>query len=367
MSSRKSIWLLVPLIVILVIAVFFIFTNNKSTPLPEIINEEETTTTEEIDEVETLPLGAHFMIGHWAHTPVASTTALIAEHNLGGVIIMSAPDNPEEIKDWVRAWQAVSDFPLLISIDQEGGVVSRLKGENFTQIGQREIRDNYEALKTAQTRGEELTTLGINMNFAPVLDTAKNPDSFMYQRVFASNTNPAELAAAMVKGMADKNVIAVPKHFPGHDDTEVDSHLELPIVNIARNEIDNFIRPFTTLLRNNPPAALMTAHVAFPAVDPLPATLSHYWLTDKLRSEIGYNGVIITDDMSMKAITDVMPDGEAAVTALRAGADIMLLAAEPKTTDEVIQAVQNTYNNDNSFRETLRQSSDRLRKLLETI
>jgi len=367
MFSRKSIWLFVPLIIILVIAVFFIFTDSQPVTVPEIITEEEITAPEELEEVEALPLGAHFMIGHWANTPVASTTALIAEHKLGGVIIMSAPEDPEEIKEWVQEWQTVSSFPLLIAIDQEGGVVSRLKGENFIQTSQREIRDSYAALKTAQTRGEELATLGINMNFAPVLDTANNPDSFMYQRVFPIATNAAELAAAMIKGMGDKGVIAVPKHFPGHDDTKTDSHLELPIVDIAENEINDFIKPFTDLLKNNPPQVLMTAHVAFPAVGTLPATLSSYWLTDKLRGEIGYGGIIITDDMSMKGVSDVMSASEAAVTTLRAGADIMLLAAAPEEITEMMQAVQSTYESDNSFRETLRQSSDRLRRLLEAM
>ena len=167
------------------------------------------------------------MIGHWADTPVASTTELIRTYNLGGVIIMSAPDNPQDILSWTTQWNAVSNTPLLIAIDQEGGPVTRLKNADFIQTGQRDIHTIEEAETVGVTRGIELAELGINMNFAPVLDTARNPTSFMYSRTFPEDTDAALLSNALISAMASQNVTAAVKHFPGHDDTNVDSHLSL--------------------------------------------------------------------------------------------------------------------------------------------
>ncbi len=291
----------------------------------------------ELPEVPSTSLGQHFIIGHWANTTVASTTELIEEYQLAGVIIMSPPEDPEEIKNWTTEWQAASPTPLLIGIDQEGGVVSRLKGPGFIQTSQREVTTAENAYQVGFERGQELAGLGINMVFAPVLDTANNPDSFMYKRVFPDREQSAALAAAMIKGFSAAGVTAVPKHFPGHDDTEIDSHLELPVVNIPESEISNFITPFSELLKNNPPEILMTAHVSFPSVDSLPATLSPYWLQTVLRNQLNYQGKIITDDMSMAGITSVMPIPEAAATALKAGADLILLAAEP---EEIITVME---------------------------
>lgn len=274
-------------------------------------------------------LGQLFMIGHWADTPVASTTALIKKYQLGGVIIMSAPENPQTIALWVSQWNAVSDTPLFIAIDQEGGPVTRLKGSQFTQTGQREITTAEQAYEVGSIRGKELANLGINMNFAPVLDTAASPASFMYSRTFPSNTHTVTLATSLIAGMSEQNVIAVAKHFPGHDDTSTDSHNELPVVDISQSELASFTQPFTEIISQNPPAALMTAHVQFPQIDTLPATLSTFFLTTYLRDELAYTGLIITDDMSMDAIDARYSPSEASKLALEAGANIILLAAEP--------------------------------------
>jgi beta-N-acetylhexosaminidase len=274
-------------------------------------------------------LGQLFMIGHWADTPVASTTALIKKYQLGGVIIMSAPENPQAIVDWVTQWNAVSETPLFIAIDQEGGPVTRLKGDQFVQTGQRYITTAEQAFEIGRTRGKELENLGINMNFAPVLDTAANPKSFMHSRTFPENTDAATLAASMITGMSEQNVIAVIKHFPGHDDTSVDSHNELPVVNISRSELPAFTKLFAEVISQKPPVALMTAHVQFPQIDTLPATLSTFFLTTYLREELDFTGLIITDDVSMDAIDAYYSTSEASRLALEAGADIILLAAEP--------------------------------------
>ncbi len=277
-----------------------------------------------------LDLGGLFMIGHWANTPVASTTALIKEHHFGGVIIMSGPGDPLEIAEWVKEWKAASERPLIIAIDQEGGPVSRLKGTGFITTGQRDIETTKEAYQVGFKRGQELASLGINMNFAPVLDTAKNPDSFMFERVFPDGSEAAALAVAMGKGMEDAGVTPVAKHFPGHDDTTDDSHFTLPTVSISKNELPDFTTNFTDYLKTEP-LALMTAHVLFPQIDSYPATLSHFFLTDYLRGELKFAGVIVTDDMSMNAIDSTWSTDQAALISLQAGADLILFAAEPNS------------------------------------
>jgi len=301
--------------------------NTTQKPIPAV------TSVELVESIPAVPLenqlGQLFMIGHWADTPVASTTELIAKYQLGGVIIMSTPENSADILTWVNEWNAVSDRPLLIAIDQEGGPVTRLKGAEFIQTGQRDITSQEQAYEVGFTRGTELLKLGINMNFAPVLDTALNPSSFMYSRTFPADTDTAALAGALASGMSEAGVMATVKHFPGHDDTSTDSHNELPVVDIPRSELETFVAPFKKFITVNPPPALMTAHVQFPEIDNMPATLSKFFLTDYLRGELGYTGLIVTDDMSMDAIDTYYETSIASRLAIEAGADVVLLAAQP--------------------------------------
>ncbi len=320
---------------------------------------ERTNTTPEtapgVTEPEFTPekIGQLFMIGHWAGTPVASTTELIAQYQIGGVIIMSAPEDPTEIKSWVKDWQSVSSSTLFIAIDQEGGPVSRLKGAGYTQTSQQEITDAETAYRVGKKRGEELAALGINMNFAPVLDTAKNPDSFMYERVFPTSTEASALASAMIDGLKDSGVIAVTKHFPGHDDTAEDSHTVLPEIALNRSELDDFTTPFAKLIKDGSTQAMMTAHVAFPLIDSLPATLSPFFLTKYLRGTLGFTGIIVTDDMIMDAIDTTWPHQEATVMSLRAGASMILYAAEPQMVEAAILNTNTELIADPSFKEQL--------------
>ncbi|MCA9361771.1 hypothetical protein KC906_00195, partial [Candidatus Kaiserbacteria bacterium] len=152
-------------------------------------------------------VGELFMVGHWAETPVASTSELIDTYHLGSVVIMSVPEDPTEIRSWVRTWNASSTRPLFIAIDQEGGSVSRLKGPTFIQTSQREIISTSSAYQVGLVRGKELEKLGINLNLAPVLDYASTTDSFMYQRSFASRELTADMAGAMIAGMSESGVI----------------------------------------------------------------------------------------------------------------------------------------------------------------
>ena len=325
----------------------------------------------EINLMETIPLEAQvgqlFAIGHWVSIPTEVTTKRVADLQLGSIIVMDAPTNENEVSIWTDAWQASSSIPLLISIDQEGGIVSRLKSSNHTQTPQSQITTTKQAYDIASVRAQSLLTLGINANYAPVLDKSVSLDSFMYPRVFRDPAMIATLGDAMVRGYQDNGVTAVPKHFPGHPDTSDDSHITLPILNITKEQYINHTQQFADIVEAGNVQILMTAHVLIPALDPdFPATVSPIVLND-LRERIGYNSIIITDDLAMQAISDRWDYSESAVLALKAGADMVMLAAEPENAEIAVQAVLDAIENGELTRERVFEAYSRVMEVKENL
>lgn len=286
-------------------------------------------------------VGQMFMIGHWREDYYQHTMHLLQAYDFGGVIIMKSSDEViDTIPTWTKAWQEGRSVPLLISIDQEGGVVSRLQTSDFIQTSQRELTTKAMAHTVGAKRGSELHSLGINMNLAPVLDFASSSESFLYERSFADLDSGIVYAEEIIDGHKHSDVIVVPKHFPGHPDNPDDSHNVLPILDISIAEFPEHILPFTELLAIEPYQAIMTAHVLVPALDPVyPTTLSSKILTEILREDIGYQGVIMTDDMTMGAITNQWSTDQATIRAIEAGANIILFAADPDAAITAQQAV----------------------------
>ncbi|HUX42931.1 MAG TPA: beta-N-acetylhexosaminidase [Rectinemataceae bacterium] len=256
----------------------------------------------------------------------------------GNIILFSRNiADPEEVYSLTaeirRIVMARNGIPPFISVDQEGGIVARLR-KGMTPLpgamaqaaavagGRRTIADVRALGKIC---GEELHALGINWNLAPVTDVNVNPaNPVIGVRSYGDDAEKvAELASAFAAGLADAGIMATAKHFPGHGDTEVDSHLGLPLIphDLKRLEAVELL-PFKRLISEGV-ASVMTAHVRFPALEPegLPATLSARLLTGILRKSLGFRGIITTDCLEMKAIADNYPD--AAVQSLLAGADII--------------------------------------------
>lgn len=266
---------------------------------------------------------------------------MIEEYHIGGIVLFSISGNvesPEQVARMIADAQSLastmpSGIPLFVAIDQEGGPVSRItEGVTYfpSQMALGATGSEELAREVARVRGRELMTLGINMVLAPVLDVNNNPDNpVIGLRSFGSNPEwVARLGEAMLEGYEDEGILATVKHFPGHGDTGVDSHTALPTISHPREHLDQIeLAPFRQVITRSP--ALMTAHLLVSALDPeRPATISQVILTDLLRNEMGYQGLIVTDSLGMGALDRTVGTVEAAQLALRAGADVLAFGAD---------------------------------------
>jgi len=223
---------------------------------------------------------------------------------------------------------APPDLPLLVAIDQEGGRVQRLKGTPWptgAALGAGRV-EHTEAV--ARAIGAELAAIGVGLDFAPVLDVQSDAKSAVIgDRAFGSD--PEQVAAhglAFIRGLRAAGVAACAKHFPGHGGIAADSHLERPRQPCSRARLQAVDLPPFARASAAGVEAMMTAHVVYDALDPeAPATMSRAVLGDLLRGEMGYEGVVVTDDLGMKAITDSGTLAEAIAGSLAAGADLMLI------------------------------------------
>lgn len=251
-----------------------------------------------------------------------------------GVILFArnvgAPGELHTLTSSLQAHAAAIGLPpLLIAIDQEGGNVTRLPRPWTTvpsQMAQAATRDLQAATTCARITGQQLRAVGINTNFAPVLDVNNNPaNPVIGTRSFGQDPAfVAEWGLAAMRGYREANVIATAKHFPGHGDTHVDSHVGLPVVLHNRERLRSIeLLPFQAAFNAHVPA-IMTAHIIFEALDPLPATLARSILIDLLRDGMGYTGVVFTDALEMRAIADTYGPIEAALMSKAAGADVLL-------------------------------------------
>jgi beta-N-acetylhexosaminidase len=261
--------------------------------------------------------------------------SLAKEFGLGGVILFARNvSEPEQVAELAfEASRLVPDLPLWVSIDQEGGRVARLKAP-FTEwppmatLGR--SGDVRLAERFARALAAELKAVGITLDYAPVLDIHTNPKNpVIGDRALAEKAEDvARLGAAIIRTLQSEGIAACGKHFPGHGDTSTDSHIELPLVEHAPDRLRHveFI-PFRAAIEAGV-ATIMTAHVLVPALDDKrPASLSRHIVYDLLREELKYDGVILSDDLEMKAIAAEYDVPSAAVLAIQAGCDAALICS----------------------------------------
>jgi beta-N-acetylhexosaminidase len=275
--------------------------------------------------------------------------SLAREFSLGGVILFARNiEAPEQVAELSHDLQALAaEQPLWVSVDQEGGRVARLKAP-FTVWPPMAVlgRSGDAALagRFAVALAAELRAVGITLDFAPVLDIHTNPKNpVIGDRALAADAETvARLGAAIVRGLQEHGVAACGKHFPGHGDTSTDSHLELPVVEHPPDRIRGVeLVPFRAAIAAEV-ACIMTAHVLVPSLDDeRPATLSPRIVTGLLREELGFGGVILSDDLEMKALAAAHTAADAAVSAIAAGCDGVLVCraqARDRSRDVDVQA-----------------------------
>ena len=251
---------------------------------------------------------------------------------LGGLGICGRPFCCAQFLDDL---QQASDTPLFTAIDEEGGLVARLANNAAFDLPQYESAaavgtsgNPEDARAMGRTIGGYLKEYGFNLNFAPVADVNTNPDNpVIGTRAFSSEPQTAaDLVGGACAGFADAGIACTLKHFPGHGDTSEDTHVGTVTLNKTLDDLRSCeLVPFAQNVNNAP--LIMVAHITVPQVtgDDTPASLSSVMLTDLLRGELGYQGLIVTDSLAMQAITDVYTPGQAAVKALQAGADLLLM------------------------------------------
>ncbi len=254
-----------------------------------------------------------------------------------------------ETKKYISDLKENSKIPLIISIDQEGGSVQRLQNiedkkatyiPSMFDLGK--TNDTKLAYEVGKVMAEDMKTLGINVVFAPVCDIFSNSNNEVIgNRSFGTNAYlVSKMCVSLGKGLEDNGMIATYKHFPGHGDTDVDSHISLPIINKTYEEVlKNELVPFKAVIDNGA-KIIMVGHISFPNIteDYIPASLSKTLITDLLKNELGFNGLVITDALNMGALKNIYTDEEIYVKSIEAGVDILLM---PNDAKDAIQTIKN--------------------------
>lgn len=273
----------------------------------------------------------------------------IEEYPVGGIALFSRNiTSAEQLPMFISDLQSSSKYPLFIAVDEEGGRVARIANSDFFNVASyksmEDIGKSGDASKAEEVGrqiGLYLKELGFNLDFAPVADTNTNPQNIVIgDRSYGSDpVLVARMVSAQLDGMHDSGIMGTLKHFPGHGDTKDDTHSGYVSIEKTWDELKECeLVPFITAL---PKADMvMVSHITAVNVtsDQLPTSMSETMITGKLRNELGYDGVIITDAMAMGAVADNYTSAEAAVTAVKAGVDIVLM---PQNLDEAFNGVMN--------------------------
>lgn len=317
-------------------------------------------------------VGQKFVVGFPGYEFNEEVKEVIKKYKIGNIILFKENLKDEgqikklcaEITEFITS---ITGYPPFIMIDQEGGMVARLS-ENMGNIpGAMAISatgDSHNAYTAGYYTGLQLKELGINFNLAPVMDINSNPSNpIIGCRSYGDTPEKvSEYALQMAKGLDDAGVLSCAKHFPGHGDVSTDSHVTLPCVDKELDELEKLeLVPFKKGIENKIPA-IMSAHILFPKVekDRIPATMSRKILTDILRKEMGFKGLILTDCLEMQAIKKFYGVEEGALAAFKAGADIIMISHTPSYFPEVISRIEVAIKDGSITAESIRESADRI-------
>ena len=296
---------------------------------------------------------------------------LVNTNKVGGVILFKRNiETSEQLKKLNNNIDGLNkEIPLSISVDEEGGRVNRLPSDMEKFSSAREVglkNDKDYAYNNGKSIGESLKVTGFNMNYAPVLDIFSNPkNTVIGDRAFGSDVETVStMGIATMKGIEEEGIISVIKHFPGHGDTSVDSHYGLPIVYKTLEELENFeLIPFKKAIKEGC-KAIMVSHILLDKIDKQnPSSMSETVVTDILREQLGFDGVVITDDMEMGAITENFTIEDACVQSIIAGCDIVLIGSGNESIYNTIKAIKDSISNGKITEERINESVVRIIKL----
>ncbi len=303
------------------------------------------------------------------------TEALIRDYNLGGVILFNRNiKNPVQLAELCNDLQEMAlkyhGTPLFLAVDQEGGPVSRFK-KPFTRFpGNTAIGEDQMAVdraaEFARVTSKEMRLVGLNMNMAPVVDVqGGQPEKHLAGRMFCDDPEKvALLGQTVVREFQANRIMAVAKHFPGLGKSPLDPHHDLPTIDADFKEIEEIdLPPFRAVIMEDV-CAIMTSHAIYPALDPdLPATISEKVLTGLLRENLGFQGLIITDDLEMGAIGKKWGTANGAAAAFKAGADILLICKDQNLVSESLNMLRGKLIKGEIPFQRLEQSVERIMKL----
>jgi len=293
---------------------------------------------------------AQMLVVYYTNDTVDSNLeSILQEVKPGGFILMKENITTyNQTKQFVDDLTKNSEIPMIISIDQEGGMVQKLAGIQDVEVTN--IPDMYDlgsmkdpdlAYETGKVMAEELRTIGVNVVYAPVLDIYSNPlNTVIGKRSFGSDPQTvSDMAQQVAKGLEENGVIPTFKHFPGHGDTEVDSHVSLPVVGKTYDELSSLeLIPFKNAISKDA-KIIMVGHIALPEItgDNTPASLSKEIVTNILKEKLGYRGLVITDALNMGAVTKNYSKEEIYTKAIDAGVDLILMPSGSKQAIEFIR------------------------------
>lgn len=338
------------------------------------IKQENLTIDEKVDKIvaymsKTEKIGQMVMIGIQGTKVDDDSLYMLNQYHMGGVILFDRNmESPEQVKQLTSDLQAQSNekVPLFIGIDEEGGDVVRMAEKLTPPPSQKEIgaTGDIEQAKTwAIKTAKSLKDMGINVNFAPVADVGSND-----KRSYSTDTNTViDFVRAATKGYQQENIIYSLKHFPGIGKGRVDSHVDSSSIDVAKEVLmAEDILPFKTIIDENEPNDyfILVSHLKYPALDEeYPASLSSKIMTDLLRYELGYKGIIITDDMEMGAVANHNDFRSIGVNAVKAGADIVLVCHEYEHQQEVYLGLLDAVNSGEISQERIDESVKRIIKV----
>ena len=378
---RKKIIITIIIIMIMILGVLLngknIFSNtedSKSTQENVPITQQNLTIDEKVDQIvasmsQTEKLGQMVMIGIQGTKVDDDSLFMLNQYHMGGVILFDRNmKSPEQVKQLTSDLQAQSNekVPLFIGIDEEGGDVVRMAEKLTPPPSQKEIgaTGDIEQAKTwAIKTAKSLKEMGINVNFAPVADVGSND-----KRSYSTDANTViDFVRAATKGYQQENIIYSLKHFPGIGKGKVDSHVDSSSIDVTKEILmAEDILPFKTIIDENDPNDyfILVSHLKYPALDEeYPASLSSKIMTDLLRNELGYKGIIITDDMEMGAVANHNDFRSIGVNAVKAGADIVLVCHEYEHQQKVYLGLLDAVNSGEISQERIDESVKRIIKV----